>query len=74
MLKKHLAYVDPSPVQFIFGARVIAQYTGEKDGNFEPSFYYAAVIAEVPKHLNQFRYLVLFDQGYAQYCTHQQVS
>jgi histone-lysine N-methyltransferase SETDB1 len=56
------------------GARVIAQYVEDKDGKLKPSSYYAGVIAEAPKTLNQYRYLVFFDDGYAQYCTHEQVN
>ena len=40
----------------------------------KPAAYYAGVIAEAPKYLNQYRYLVFFDDGYAQYCTHEQVG
>ena len=39
----------------------------------KPAAYYAGVIAEAPKYLNQYRYLVFFDDGYAQYCTHEKV-
>ena len=76
---KYLAYTEPSPVQLVVGARVIAQYIeelAETDVKLKPkpSSYYAGVIAEAPKYLNQYRYLIFFDDGYAQYCTHQQVS
>ncbi|XP_046453809.1 histone-lysine N-methyltransferase SETDB1-like isoform X2 [Daphnia pulex] len=71
---KYLAYAESSPVQLTVGARVIAQYVEDKDGKLKPSSYYAGVIAEAPKTLNQYRYLVFFDDGYAQYCTHEQVT
>jgi hypothetical protein len=71
---KYLAYAESSPVQLTVGARVIAQYVEDKDGKLKPSSYYAGVIAEAPKTLNQYRYLVFFDDGYAQYCTHEQVK
>lgn len=71
---KYLAYAEPSPVQFAVGARVIAQYVGEKCDALEPSAYYAGIIAEEAKSLTQERYLVFFDQGYAQYCNHEQVK
>lgn len=71
---KYIAYAQPSPVQLSVGARVIAQYVEEKDGILKPSSFYAGVIAESPKYLNQYRYLVFFDDGYAQYCTHGQVN
>ncbi|XP_057377390.1 histone-lysine N-methyltransferase SETDB1-like isoform X2 [Daphnia carinata] len=70
---KYLAYAEPSPVQFAVGARVIAQYVGEKYEMMEPLAYYAGIIAEEAKALTQQRYLVFFDQGYAQYCHHEQI-
>lgn len=72
---KYLAYAEPSLVQLAVGSRVIAQYIEDKNGKAKPSPpYYAGVIAEAPKNLNSYRYLVFFDDGYAQYCTHEQVS
>ena len=68
-----MAYADPSPVQLNVGSRVIAQYIENNDGKMKPAAYYAGVIAEAPKYLNQYRYLVFFDDGYAQYCTHEKV-
>lgn len=75
---KYLSYCEPSPVQLMVGSRVIAQYIEDTNGVEEvaknkATSYYAGVIAEAPKYLNQYRYLVFFDDGYAQYCTHQQV-
>lgn len=70
---KYLAYAKPSPVQFTVGARIIAQYVGEKYEMLEPLAYYAGIIAEEAKSLTQERYLVFFDQGYAQYCKHEQI-
>lgn len=71
---KYLAYAEPTPVQFAVGARIIAQYVGEKYEMLEPLAYYAGIIAEEAKSLTQERYLVFFDQGYAQYCHHEQVK
>ena len=76
---KYLSYCEPSPVQLMVGSRVIAQYIEDTNGVEEvaknkATSYYAGVIAEAPKYLNQYRYLVFFDDGYAQYCTHQQVG
>ena len=45
-----------------------------QDGKSRPALYYAGIIAETPKFLNEYRYLIFFDDGYAQYCTHDQVS
>jgi len=72
--RKNLAYPDPCPVQLTVGARVIAQYIEDKgEGKPRPALFYAGIIAEPPKYLNEYRYLVFFDDGYAQYCTHEQV-
>lgn len=70
---KYIAYSTPSPVQLGEGSRVIAQYMEETDGKLRPSSFYAGVVAESPKYLNRYRYLIFFDDGYAQYCTHGQV-
>ncbi len=70
---KYIAYSSPSSVQLDVGSRVIAQYMEETDGKLRPSSFYAGVVAEYPRSLNQYRYLIFFDDGYAQYCTHQQV-
>lgn len=53
----------------------VAQYVEDKDGVDKVSAYsyYAGVVAEAPKYLNLYRYLIFFDDGYAQYCTHDQV-
>lgn len=53
----------------------VAQYVEDKDGKEKvPVYsYYAGVVAEAPKYLNLYRYLIFFDDGYAQYCTHDQV-
>ena len=71
---KYLAYAELSPVQFTVGARVIAQYCGDEKESLEPLAYYAGIVAEEAKFLNQERYLVFFDQGYVQYCRHEQVK
>lgn len=70
---KYLAYSTASSVQLDVGSRVIAQYMEENNGKLRPSSFYAGVVAESPKYLNRFRYLIFFDDGYAQYCTHDQV-
>ena len=66
-----MAYPDPWPRQLNVGSRVIAQYI--EVGKSRPPLYYAGIVAEEPKYLNQYRYLIFFDDGYAQYCTHDQV-
>ena len=69
---KYLAYAEPSSKLLPVGSRVIAQCFEDKDGK-TPSAYYAGVIAEAPNYVNQNRYLLFFDDGYAQYCNHEQV-
>ncbi|XP_049839589.1 histone-lysine N-methyltransferase eggless-like isoform X2 [Schistocerca gregaria] len=66
---KHLAYSTPSKVRLPVGTRVIAlfQDEGPKEN------YYAGVIAEPPKSMNKYRYLVFFDDGYAQYIPHEKI-
>lgn len=44
----------------------VAQYVEVKDGRPKSYSYYAGVVAESPKYLNQYRYLIFFDDGYAQ--------
>ena len=56
---KYLAYVDPNLVQLNVGSRVIAANN--------------TVYLLAPKYSNQYRYLVFFDDGSAQYCTHEKV-
>ncbi|CAN7947566.1 unnamed protein product, partial [Ixodes pacificus] len=62
---RELAYADRPPVVLPIGTRVVATYTDES-WNQRQSLY-AGLIAEPPKPLNRYRYLVFFDDGYAQY-------
>lgn len=62
---RQLAYTDVPSVILPVGSRVVATYSDE---SFSPrQSLYAGVIAEPPKPLNRYRYLVFFDDGYAQY-------
>ncbi|XP_065572308.1 histone-lysine N-methyltransferase SETDB1-like isoform X2 [Artemia franciscana] len=61
---KHLAYIAPAAVIVRRGVRVIANY---KDENAVDVGFYAGIVAESPRAVNQFRYLIFFDDGYAQY-------
>ncbi|XP_067135489.1 histone-lysine N-methyltransferase SETDB1-like isoform X3 [Centruroides vittatus] len=70
-LPKHLAYFQPPDVILSVGSRVVAHY---RDEHWSPrSSLYAGVIAEPPKLMNRYRYLVFFDDGYAQYVKHNEV-
>ncbi|KAL4224511.1 hypothetical protein ACF0H5_015212 [Mactra antiquata] len=51
------------------GTRIIALY---KDGATDEDFY-AGIVAEAPNGRNELRYLVFFDDGYAQYCTNKEI-
>lgn len=67
---KEIAYCTLNPVRFPVGCRVIAKYTDPNTKNVE---FYAGIIAEPPKMLNVFRYLIFFDAGYVQYRRHQDI-
>ncbi|XP_075732453.1 SET domain bifurcated histone lysine methyltransferase eggless isoform X2 [Rhipicephalus microplus] len=63
--KRELAYAERSTVILPVGTRVVATYSDE---SVPPRHsLYAGLIAEPPKPLNKYRYLVFFDDGYAQY-------
>ncbi|CAG5116873.1 unnamed protein product [Candidula unifasciata] len=59
-----VAYKDPINCFLRVGTRIVALYR-EDDA---PSTFYAGVIAEAPSIKNNRRFLVFFDDGYAQYC------
>ncbi|XP_026739602.1 histone-lysine N-methyltransferase eggless isoform X2 [Trichoplusia ni] len=61
-----VAYAEPSDVRMTIGTRLIALF---KDSNKRES-YYSGVVAEIPNPVNSYRYLVFFDDGYAQYVHH----
>ncbi|XP_011144404.1 histone-lysine N-methyltransferase eggless isoform X2 [Harpegnathos saltator] len=62
---KHLALAQASKVLIPVGTRVVAMFNDVIGSNF-----YSGIIAEPPKSPNKYRYLVFFDDGYAQYVTH----
>lgn len=68
---KHLAFLELADVMLPVGTRVIAEYKDEYWN--QASSMYAGIIAEPPKIMNEFRYLIFFDDGYAQYVQHSQV-
>lgn len=67
---RQMAYASPSPVRLPVGTRVIAIF---KDNDWSKESYYSGVISEPPKSMNKYRYLVFFDDGYAQYVTHEKI-
>lgn len=75
---KELAYTTPAKVRLEVGTRVIAKFvfnnsvvttgvTNKKDS------YYPGIIGESLCAANKYRYLVFFDDGYAQYVEHKNV-
>lgn len=62
---RELAYADKPTVILPVGTRVVATYSDECVPPRQS--LYAGLIAEPPKPLNRYRYLVFFDDGYAQY-------
>ncbi|XP_058793331.1 histone-lysine N-methyltransferase eggless isoform X2 [Phymastichus coffea] len=65
---KQMASNTPSPVIIPVGTRVVAIFQDLNSSN-----YYSGVIAEPPKIVNKFRYLIFFDDGYAQYVKHKDI-
>ncbi|XP_012264079.2 histone-lysine N-methyltransferase SETDB1 [Athalia rosae] len=64
-----LALATPSPVLIPVGTRVVAIFT---DISCQGG-YFSGVVAEPPKSTNKYRYLIFFDDGYAQYITHKHI-
>ena len=69
---KHLAHVQPASVRLQVGTRVIGIFR-EDDDDADAGNYYSGIIAEPPKQMNRFRYLVFFDDGYASYIKHEDI-
>lgn len=71
---RHLAYPNPAAVRLEVGTRVIAVFQdGEPNNQNKGGSYYSGLIAEPPKSNNRYRYLVFFDDGYAQYVPHNKI-
>ncbi|XP_043284861.1 histone-lysine N-methyltransferase eggless [Venturia canescens] len=68
VIGKHMAIGVPCTVVIPVATRVVAVFL---DAN--SSDYYSGVIAEPPKSTNRYRYLVFFDDGYAQYVLHKYI-
>ncbi|XP_050520332.1 histone-lysine N-methyltransferase eggless-like [Daktulosphaira vitifoliae] len=68
---KNLAYSHICKSRFPVGTRVIAKFT---DANIKmTNNFYAGIVAEPPSHLNGYRYMIFFDDGYAQYAYHKNI-
>ncbi|GAB1599904.1 histone-lysine N-methyltransferase SETDB1-like isoform X1 [Argonauta hians] len=63
---KHVAFFENWNIPIKVGSRVVAMYRDE-EANPSTSFY-AGIVAEVPTNRNRHRFLIFFDDGYAQYC------
>ncbi|XP_008556889.1 histone-lysine N-methyltransferase SETDB1 [Microplitis demolitor] len=65
---KQLAIFEKCSVMIPVATRVVALFSDSKSND-----YYSGVIAEPPKSTNKCRYLVFFDDGYAQYVAHKDI-
>ncbi|OAD54674.1 Histone-lysine N-methyltransferase eggless [Eufriesea mexicana] len=65
---KQIAAAVTSQVIIPVGTRVVAVFKDVSSSNF-----YSGVIAEPPKATNKYRYLIFFDDGYAQYVEHKHI-
>ncbi|KAL5288804.1 egg family protein [Megaselia abdita] len=75
MAKRHLAYLECPEKRVDTGARIIALYDtfrlqGKLQGN---PCWMVGIVAEPAKSQNKYRYLVFFDNGYAQYVNHSDI-
>lgn len=64
----HLAYGAAPSVRLSVGTRVIAIFSMEPTNHLRLTFF-PGIIAEPLEAYNRWRYLVFFDDGYAQYVT-----
>ncbi|XP_025086880.1 histone-lysine N-methyltransferase eggless-like isoform X2 [Pomacea canaliculata] len=62
----HIAYREPISCFLKVGTRVAALYRDDETSS--GSSFYAGIVAEAPSIKNNKRFLVFFDDGYAQYC------
>ncbi len=69
---KWLAYSEPANVRLQVGSRIIGIYIDPDHPN-GPRDFYAGIVAEPPKAMNKYRYLIFFDDGYASYISHKDI-
>lgn len=62
-----IAYAMPASVKLPVGSRIIAVYTYTNTATANRRIFYAGIVAESPSALNNYRYLIFFDDGYARY-------
>ncbi|XP_077994206.1 histone-lysine N-methyltransferase SETDB1-like [Glandiceps talaboti] len=63
---KSIAYTtNPHPWEVKVGSRIVGIYLNEADSHDE--CFYAGIVAETPMRMNGYRYLIFFDDGFAQY-------
>ncbi|CAL4102200.1 unnamed protein product, partial [Meganyctiphanes norvegica] len=71
---RQLAYFDPCPTRISVGTRVIGKYRDDDPKHTAVTgSYYIGIIAEIPTPANKLRYLIFFDDGYAQYVEHKDI-
>ncbi|XP_068203468.1 histone-lysine N-methyltransferase eggless-like isoform X1 [Palaemon carinicauda] len=71
---RQIAYFDKCLTKIPVGTRVIGKYKDEDPQNLAMSgSFYVGVLAEIPTAANKYRYLVFFDDGYAQYVHHNDI-
>ncbi|XP_069953644.1 histone-lysine N-methyltransferase eggless isoform X3 [Cherax quadricarinatus] len=71
---RQLAYINPCATRIPVGTRVIAKYRDDDPKNTTISgSFYVGVVAEIPTAANKYRYLIFFDDGYAQYVLHHDI-
>ncbi|KAL7647262.1 UNVERIFIED_CONTAM: hypothetical protein RMT77_002520 [Armadillidium vulgare] len=70
---RHIAYFNACPTRIPVGTRIIARYKDEDQKPMEGGSFYVGIIAEIPTGANKHRYLIFFDDGYAQYVNHSDV-
>ncbi|XP_052229285.1 histone-lysine N-methyltransferase SETDB1-like isoform X4 [Dreissena polymorpha] len=65
LTSRQVAFKDFINKPVLVGTRITAVYKDEQSDDI----FYAGIIAEAPNGRNDLRYLVFFDDGYAQYCS-----
>ena len=65
---KNIAYLSVPATRLDIGTRCVGLF---RENPNQPGHFYSGVIAEPPKSLNKNRYLVFFDDGYANYLHHE---
>lgn len=64
---KEIAYLTPASVLLEVGNRIIAAFKDITLPKNRRDQFYPGIIAEAPTPVNNYRYLIFFDDGYSQY-------